>query len=79
MAPDTLWPIAAVIKNLTIQFSSDGGPGPFKTVLDSLADGSIAAQSLVTAQVGLDGAAQMFDELEGSSEHVKVLVRPDLD
>jgi threonine dehydrogenase-like Zn-dependent dehydrogenase len=79
MTLDTYRPIAAVIKNLTVSFSSEGGPEQFGVVLRSLADGSVDGDSLITGRVGLDGVAAAFDELEVSPNHIKILVEPGLD
>ena len=78
MTQDSFRPIAAVIKNLTVSFSSEGGLDQFGVVLRSLADGSVDGESLITKRVGLEGVAAAFDELEALPSHIKILVVPGL-
>ena len=78
MTQDSFRPIAAVIKNLTVSFSSEGGLDQFGVVLRSLADGSVDGESLITKRVGLEGVAAAFDELEALPSHIKILAAPGL-
>lgn len=78
MPPDTIRPFLGLYKRLNLQFVLGWTPEEFATSLHNLAEGRIDGSSLLTGEVGLDDAAQAFDDLANPDQHVKVVVRPDL-
>lgn len=76
LAPETMLPVAAVWKNLTVKFCMEGGMRLFEQTLGAIGDGGIDAASLITARVGLDDVAWVLDTLRHPHEHVKIVVEP---
>ncbi|HEV2309972.1 MAG TPA: zinc-binding dehydrogenase [Acidimicrobiia bacterium] len=77
MQPDTLRPLLAIVKELSLQFVYAYTPDEFAATLRALAEGDLDVASLVTGRVGFDGTAEAFERLGRADQHVKVLVTPD--
>ena len=78
MRPDTFRPAIAINKELQFTFVLGWTPDEFSTSLRAIAEGTIDAAALITADVRLDGVAQAFDDLASPDHHIKILVRPNL-
>lgn len=78
MENDTILPIVAIGKELTISFCLGYTPDEFAQTLQSIADGKIDVAPLITGEVGLDGVAQAFEDLGNPDKHAKILVEPSL-
>lgn len=78
MEPDTIRPIVAIGKELTIIFSLGYAPQEFAQTLDLIASGEINVAPLITGEVGIDGVAQAFQDLGNPEKHAKILVEPGL-
>lgn len=78
MRPDTFRPAIAINKELQLTFALGWTPGEFIASLHAIAEGTIDASTFITADVGLEGVAQAFDDLAAPQDHVKILVRPNL-
>jgi threonine dehydrogenase-like Zn-dependent dehydrogenase len=76
MQPDTLRPLLAVVKELSLQFVYAYDPEEFAATLRALAEGELDVGPLLTGRVGLDGVADAFERLTRADAHVKVLVTP---
>ncbi len=74
--PDTLVPVSAVVKELTLSFVFAYRRSEFARALELLADGRVLGAPLVTGHVDLDGVPAAFDELRRANRQVKVVVRP---
>jgi threonine dehydrogenase-like Zn-dependent dehydrogenase len=87
MTDDVIRPIVGIYKNVTIEFCFGGAPGgepyPFAATLERIADGRIDAARIVTGYAGRAGVPEVFEQLRPGDahdiEHVKILVRHDLD
>ena len=75
---DSIWPLVALRKELTIQFAFGYTPQEFAETLRAMADGAIGVAPLITGAVGIAGVPQAFASLANPDEHVKVLVEPAL-
>jgi 2-desacetyl-2-hydroxyethyl bacteriochlorophyllide A dehydrogenase len=78
MENDTIWPIVAIGKELTISFSLGYTPQEFAQTLDLIASGEIDVAPLITGEVGLEGVAQAFEDLGNPEKHAKILVEPSI-
>ncbi|MFB4314995.1 zinc-binding dehydrogenase [Actinomadura sp. 21ATH] len=76
MKPDTITPVAAILKEVSITFVYAYRQEEFAHALGLLAGGRVDAAAFVTGGVGLDGVAGAFAELRAPDRHVKILVRP---
>jgi threonine dehydrogenase-like Zn-dependent dehydrogenase len=76
MQADTLRPILAQAKQLTIVFSFAYDPFEFADTLRAIAEGEIDVTPMITGVCGIDGVAAAFDALGRPEEHVKILVEP---
>ena len=88
MTPDTFRPLIAMLKNISIAYVTGPGRGDTEyyalpAMFRHLSLGSFDADLVVTGYTGLEGVAKVFDLLRPQDphdiEHVKVLVRADLD
>ena len=77
--PDHFRPTIGIYKHLTIKFVLGWTPQEFAASLYNLAEGRIDGASLVTGEVRVDGVPQAFADLADPEQHVKILVRPDLE
>lgn len=76
MEHDTINPFFGISKELNIQFCLGYDPTEFAGSLHSIAEGEIDVAPMITAEVGLDGVPQAFDDLGDPEEHCKILVVP---
>jgi (R,R)-butanediol dehydrogenase / meso-butanediol dehydrogenase / diacetyl reductase len=76
--PDPYVPIAAVVKELTMDFVVYYTRREFFAVTDALAQGAVDAASFVSKRVGLEGANDAFTELIDAKDQRKILVQPSL-
>ncbi|MEO3786271.1 zinc-binding dehydrogenase [Actinocorallia sp. B10E7] len=76
IAPDTITPVSAILKEVSLAFVFAYRQQEFAHALEMLASGRVDAQAFVTGSVGLDGVADAFADLRTPDEHVKVIVRP---
>lgn len=78
METDSIRPIVGIGKELTIAFCLGYTPQEFAQTLDLISSGQIDVAPLITAEVGLDGVAQAFEDLASPEKHAKILVEPQL-
>ena len=78
MEDDVIRPLAAIGKQINLQFVLGYTPQEFAETLAALSDERIDAAPLVTGRVGLDGVADAFRTLASPDEHAKVVVVPGL-
>ena len=76
MQPESFTVVSAALKKLHISFPLAYEAQDFPFVQRMLSAGRISARGLVTATVGLDDAAAMFEELGKPNDHCKVLITP---
>ena len=76
MDDDTIRPILAINKELSLQFVLGYTPFEFQDTLAAIADGRIDVAPLVTGAVGVEGVAQAFRDLATPERHAKILVEP---
>ena len=76
MERDTITPFFGIGKELTLSFALGYDPMEFAGSLRSIAEGEIDVDPLITAEVGLDGVPQAFDDLANPEVHCKILVVP---
>ncbi|MDP2375631.1 zinc-binding dehydrogenase [Reyranella sp.] len=76
MEPDTIEPMFAIFKELSLQFVLGYTPEEFARSLHLLADGKVDAGALITSKVGLDGVKGAFEALANPERHTKILVEP---
>ncbi|RJL35514.1 zinc-binding dehydrogenase [Bailinhaonella thermotolerans] len=76
LEPDTIDPIVALRKELTLAFAYSYRKEEYARTLDLLARGRIDAEAFVTGEVTLDGVAGAFAELHRPNDQVKIIVRP---
>ncbi|MDP2376970.1 zinc-binding dehydrogenase [Reyranella sp.] len=76
MEPDTIEPMFAIFKELSLQFVLGYTPEEFARSLGLLADGKVDAAALITSKVGLEGVKGAFEALANPERHTKILVEP---
>ncbi|HYC53888.1 MAG TPA: zinc-binding dehydrogenase [Candidatus Binatia bacterium] len=76
MESDTIEPIFAIQKEISLQFVLAYTPEEFAATLGHIAEGRIDVSPLVTGRVGLDGVAGAFEELGNPERHAKIVVEP---
>lgn len=76
MQDDTIRPMRAIGKELSLQFVLGYTPDEFAASLRHLADGRIDGAAMVTGEVGLDGVAPAFRDLASPDRHCKIVVEP---
>jgi threonine dehydrogenase-like Zn-dependent dehydrogenase len=76
MQPDSIRPLVAQSKQLTIVFSFAYDPFEFGDTLRAIAEGEIDVTPMITGTCGVDGVPAAFDALANPEEHVKILVEP---
>jgi threonine dehydrogenase-like Zn-dependent dehydrogenase len=76
MEPDTVRPMIAVGKELSLQFVLGYDPVEFGETLRRIAEGELDVAPLITGEVALDGVPAAFDELADPEAHAKILVVP---
>jgi threonine dehydrogenase-like Zn-dependent dehydrogenase len=76
MQPDSVRPLVAQAKQLTIVFSFAYDPFEFGDTLRAIAEGEIDVAPMITGTCGVDGVPAAFHALGLPEEHVKILVEP---
>ena len=76
MQPDTVRPLVAQVKQVTIVFSFAYDPFEFGDTLRAIAEGEIDVGPMITGTCGVEGVPAAFDALGDPEEHVKILVEP---
>jgi len=76
MQTDTVRPLVAQAKQLTIVFSFAYDPFEFADTLRAIAEGEIDVTPMITGVCGVDGVPAAFEALGRPEEHVKILVEP---
>jgi threonine dehydrogenase-like Zn-dependent dehydrogenase len=76
MQPDAITPFYGIGKELNVQFVLGYDPTEFATSLQSIAEGDIDVDPLITAQVGIADVPRAFELLANPEEHCKILVVP---
>lgn len=76
MQTDSIRPLVAQAKQLTIVFSFAYDPFEFADTLRAIAEGEIDVAPMITGTCGVDGVPAAFDALGDPEEHVKILVEP---
>jgi threonine dehydrogenase-like Zn-dependent dehydrogenase len=74
--PDTVTPVTAILKEVSMTFVYAYRQHEFAQALDLLATGRVDMAALVTGHVGLDGVARAFDDLREPGHHAKIIVQP---
>jgi len=76
MQTDSVRPLVAQTKQLTIVFSFAYDPFEFADTLRAIAEGEIDVTPMITGVCGIDTVADAFRALGSPEEHVKILVEP---
>lgn len=76
MVPDTIQPLMAVTKELSMSFVFGYRRAEFAEALAMLADGRVPPGPMITGHTDLDGVAKAFAELANPDHQVKIIVRP---
>lgn len=76
MVSDNFLPVAAVSKELNVQFVMGYTRADFDYVLGHLAAGRIDTEMLITTVIGFDELPDVFEQLRTGSGHTKVLIQP---
>ena len=72
-------PLAALAKEVCLQWALGYKPRDFEVVLDMLASGRIDPKPLITHVIGFDDLAERFERLRTPTDECKVLLRPQRD
>jgi threonine dehydrogenase-like Zn-dependent dehydrogenase len=78
METDTVHPMRAIAKEITIRFALGYDPSEFGACLTALSEGTYDVRRMITGSVGLDGVASAFVDLAHPDGHGKILVEPSL-
>jgi (R,R)-butanediol dehydrogenase / meso-butanediol dehydrogenase / diacetyl reductase len=76
IAPDTVVPVTALLKEVEVRFAVYYRGSEFAAAAALLESGGIDADAFVTGQVGLDGVSGAFERLLTSTGDRKILVTP---
>ncbi|MBV8982664.1 MAG: zinc-binding dehydrogenase [Acidimicrobiia bacterium] len=76
METDHMQPFMGITKELTVKFSMAYDPMEFASTLQSIADGELDVDPLVTGTVGIDDVPQAFADLANPDAHAKIVVQP---
>jgi 2-desacetyl-2-hydroxyethyl bacteriochlorophyllide A dehydrogenase len=76
MQPDTIRPMHAVVRELSIQFVLAYDPMEFADTLRAIAEGELNVAPMITGTVDLDGVPGAFQTLADPDAHAKILVLP---
>ena len=76
MLPDTIVPVAALLKQLQLQFVAYYRRPDFALTLDMLGAGRIDPWPMVTQHIGLDELPDAFEALRRPEDQCKVIVQP---
>jgi len=76
MQPDTIFPVMAIIKELSLHFVIGYHRDDFGFILDMLETERIACQAMITDRVGFDGFSAAFEALKTPTTQCKVILNP---
>jgi (R,R)-butanediol dehydrogenase/meso-butanediol dehydrogenase/diacetyl reductase len=76
MQPDTLFPMIAIVKEISLHFVLGYRKQDFQLTLDMLAAGRIAGEAMITDVVGLDALPGAFEALKQPTTQCKVMLEP---
>ncbi|MEY2447207.1 MAG: hypothetical protein QOH79_683 [Acidimicrobiaceae bacterium] len=76
MQPDTIRPMLAIGREISLQFVLGYDPMEFADTLRAIAEGELTAAPMITGHVGIDGVPQAFADLADPEAHAKILVVP---
>ncbi len=76
MAADSLFPLAAILKEASLHFVLAYEKRDFQTVVDMIEQRRIDPTAMITDVIGLDGVAEAFRVLQSPTTQSKVLVVP---
>jgi (R,R)-butanediol dehydrogenase/meso-butanediol dehydrogenase/diacetyl reductase len=76
MQPDTIFPVLAILKELSLHFVIGYHRDDFGFTLDMLETERIACQAMITDRVGFDGFSAAFEALKKPTTQCKVILNP---
>jgi len=76
MQPDTLLPVIAGVKEVTLRFVAYYRRADFELTIDMLRAERIDPQPMVTQRIGLDALPEAFEALRRPADQCKVIVEP---
>jgi threonine dehydrogenase-like Zn-dependent dehydrogenase len=76
MEEERIKPMVAIVKELSVRFSFGYSLEEFAQTLQTIAEGKIEVDSLITGRVDLDGVATAFEDLRHPDRHAKIVVEP---
>jgi threonine dehydrogenase-like Zn-dependent dehydrogenase len=76
MQPDTIFPVIASVKELSLQFVIAYRRDDFAFTLDMLDAERIVSQPMITDRVGFDGFSAAFEALKKPTTQCKVILNP---
>jgi threonine dehydrogenase-like Zn-dependent dehydrogenase len=76
MQQDTLRPVLAQAKQLTVLFSFAYDPFEFADTLRAIAEAEVDVAPMITGTCGIEGVPAAFEALGHPDDHVKILVEP---
>jgi 2-desacetyl-2-hydroxyethyl bacteriochlorophyllide A dehydrogenase len=74
--PDQITPVAAITKELALQFVFAYRPQEFATALRWITERVVDVRPWITSSRGLDDVSTAFSQLQPPSEHCKILITP---
>jgi (R,R)-butanediol dehydrogenase/meso-butanediol dehydrogenase/diacetyl reductase len=77
-APDTVFPVLAMMKEVRIQFSVAYTPADFRYVLDTMANGGGILGQIAAETITLDELPARFEAMRTGSNPARVMVAPSL-
>jgi threonine dehydrogenase-like Zn-dependent dehydrogenase len=76
MEHDRIQPMVGIVKELEVLFCFGYDPLEFQGTLESIADGRLRVDPLITGVVGVEGVPAAFRALADPEDQVKILVEP---
>jgi threonine dehydrogenase-like Zn-dependent dehydrogenase len=76
MEHDRIQPMVGIVKELEVLFCFGYDPLEFQGTLESIAEGRLRVDPLVTGVVGVEGVPAAFRALADPEDQVKILVEP---
>lgn len=76
METDHMQPFMGITKELTVKFSMAYDPMEFASTLQSIGEGELDVDPLITGTVGIDDVPQAFADLANPDAHAKIVVEP---
>jgi (R,R)-butanediol dehydrogenase/meso-butanediol dehydrogenase/diacetyl reductase len=77
--PDTIVPLMAFGKELTIQWAVGYDKEDFEFTIEMMMQGRISAEAMITEVVSLEQVPAVFEALKQPTDQCKVLINLDLD